>query len=53
MGDESAKGLLDRGQHGWLVPNPCRVDLGADAQATGDSCAHKMRAGMTIDVPLC
>ena len=48
MGGESAKGLLDRGQHGWLLPNPCRGHLGADKQAQGDSCAHKIGSGMTI-----
>ena len=26
MGGKSAKGLLDRGQHGWLLPNLCRGD---------------------------
>lgn len=35
MGGELAKGFLDRGQHGWLLPNPCRGDL------------HKMGGGMT------
>ena len=37
MSGESAKGLLDRGQHGWLLPNPCRGDL------------HEVGSGMTID----
>ena len=52
MSGESAKGLLDRGQHGWLLPNPCQGDLGADKQAPGDSCAHKMGSGKTIDFRL-
>lgn len=39
MSDKSAKGLLDLGQHGWLLPNPCRGDLGADKQAP---CAVSM-----------
>ena len=38
MSAESTKGLLDRDQHGWLLPNPCRVDL------------HKMESGMSIDL---
>jgi len=52
MGSELAKDLLDRGQHDWLLSNPCRGHLGADKQATGDSCAHKVWAGMTIDLRL-
>lgn len=40
MGGELAKGLFDRGQHGWQLPNPYRGDL------------LKMGSGMTVDFRL-